>query len=131
MIEMLRLCPGDNLNQRALLGSVLVRVGRTADALSFARNWLEKIKSGEIPERGGTNFSPASDDVLSTALEERLTNGYAKGEIAYTGALASFKLYGGCPLACQFLRIAAKNNPTVLMRILARVRQPSETIPCP
>ncbi|KAI9001240.1 hypothetical protein BD414DRAFT_519329 [Trametes punicea] len=35
VIEMLRLCPGDNLCQREWLGSVLLQAGRTADAPLF------------------------------------------------------------------------------------------------
>lgn len=52
LVEMLRLCPGDNMGQRMCMGSVLLHAAEkpkvkgkpkytAADALYFARVWLD------------------------------------------------------------------------------------------
>lgn len=126
IIKMLRLCPGDNLGQSKWLGSILIRTGRVADTLSFAQEWLHPAKTDKdnIPIRGGTRFLPPSQEPLPDSTEQRLTE-FCQDAIIYTAALSSFTLWGKCPLSNQYLRIAAKINPTILMRILGRVRQPS------
>ena len=129
IIEMLRLCPGDNLGQRDWLGSVLLKAGRTSDALSFAQAWLDPQYSGLWPPRGGCVFDPPSKTPLSDEFVEK-TKRRGPGAICYTAALASFKLWGGCELASQYLRIAANVNPHVLVKILGRVDQPSMSPVC-
>lgn len=50
---------------------------------------------------------------------------YCRAELLYTGALAAFKLWGGDSLlARQYLRLGARNNPSILMRLLGKVTRP-------
>ncbi|KAI0370235.1 hypothetical protein BV20DRAFT_305450 [Pilatotrama ljubarskyi] len=125
IIEMLRLCPGDNLGQRDWLGSVLLQAGRTEQALSFAQAWLDPSKHDEYsaPPRGGCTFEPPSKTPLSQDfIKENKEHG--PGAILYTAALASFKLWGDCEIARQYLRISASVNPNVILKVLAKVDKP-------
>ncbi|KAI0959817.1 hypothetical protein AcW1_004533 [Taiwanofungus camphoratus] len=125
IIEMLRLCPGDNMGQRDWLGSVLLKAGRSEQALSFAQAWLapETVRVGVPPERGGCTFEPPSKEPFTEERYKKLCK-FCSAELAYTGALATFKLWGNCELARQYLSIAARNNPHVLLKILAKIEQP-------
>jgi hypothetical protein len=121
---MLRLCPGDNLGQRFWAGSVLLKAARPADAYSFARNWLHYDKAEEFPPRGGTCFAPAPLSAPSAATVTDLDNIYTRAALVYSVALASFTIWGDCEIATQYLRMGAKLNPTVLMKILMRRDKP-------
>ncbi|KAI0663084.1 hypothetical protein C8Q70DRAFT_1042671 [Cubamyces menziesii] len=126
MIEMLRLCPADNLGQRDWLGSVLLQAGRNADALSFAQVWLDPTRRDPdtcSPPRGGCTFEPPSQATLTKEFIEQ-TKKRSDESMVYTAALAAFKLWGDCELARQYLRIAAYVNPFVLAKILAKVERP-------
>ncbi|OSC99218.1 hypothetical protein PYCCODRAFT_1470472 [Trametes coccinea BRFM310] len=126
IIEMLRLCPGDNLGQRDWLGSILLQAGRPADALSFAQAWLDRSRHDPdicCPPRGGCTFEPPSQAPLSQEFIEQ-NKGRAPGSMLYTAALASFKLWGDCVLSRQYLRLAASVNPHVLLKVLAKVEKP-------
>lgn len=122
---MLRLCPGDNLSQRDWLGSVLLRAGRISDALSFALAWLGP--AADRGAHGGTDFAKPSYEPLSAEREKELSP-WTKANLALTAALASFKLFGDCPASRQYLRIGAKLNPTVMIKILARRPPPGQRI---
>lgn len=122
MIEMLRLCPGDNMAQRTWLGSMLISAGRPSEALSFVKTWLAHNRQ-ETPPRGGTVFQTPSSDCLSTEHEEYLSR-HGDGSMLHSAALASFQLWGNCPVARQYLRIAARANPVILTKILARLDRP-------
>ncbi|RXW13595.1 hypothetical protein EST38_g12256 [Candolleomyces aberdarensis] len=124
-IEMLRLCPGDNMGVRQGLGSSLIRVKRYADALSFAQVWLDTFDDGSSPPRGGTLFKEPKKTLFTETQETKLSK-YCTGELIHTAALASFKLFGDCPQSQQYLRIASKVNPHILVRILGRVTRPTE-----
>ncbi|KAH9844021.1 uncharacterized protein C8Q71DRAFT_25127 [Rhodofomes roseus] len=127
MIEMLRLSPGDNMGQRQWLGSVLLQAGRHKEALSFAQEWLQlKVRrTDDPPLRGGCTFNAPSSDPIPQADYQRLLD-HCDGELLYTAALAAFKVWGAdSQLARQYLRLGAKNNPAILMRILGRVSRPS------
>ncbi|EPT02866.1 hypothetical protein FOMPIDRAFT_1029164 [Fomitopsis schrenkii] len=127
MIEMLRLCPGDNMGQRSWLGSVLLQAGRHKDALSFAQAWLqpEVRRTGAPPPRGGCAFTDPSPHPISRAEYAKMSE-YCRAELLYTGALAAFKLWGGDSLlARQYLRLGARNNPSILMRLLGKVTRPA------
>lgn len=125
MIEMLRLCPGDNMSQRSWLGSVLIRVGRHSDALFFSQIWLHPRtqEKGESPHRGGTAFEAPTKDVMPVVREKSLYK-WGPGAQLYTAALASFRLFGDCPQSRQYLRIAAHVNPHVLIKILGSRTRP-------
>lgn len=123
---MLRLCPGDNLGQRGWLGSLLLRAGRTSDALYFSQVWMTPAADrGELIRHGGTDFAKPSSEVLSVEREAALSE-FTKDSLVYTAAYASFKLFGDCPLSRQYLRIAAKLNPIILVKILAQLKPPGE-----
>lgn len=122
-IEMLRLCPGDNLGQRYTQGSCLLKAKRYSDALSFAQAWLDP--DVQMPERGGCAFRTPRKKPLTSAEIGRL-NTYENASLAYTAALASYRLWGDCELARQYLLFAASLNSFVLLKVLARVDQPSE-----
>ena len=124
MIEMLRLCPGDNMGQRDWLGSVLLQAGRVSDALSFAQAWLDPQYDSRWPPRGGCVFDPPSKTPLLDSAVEKAKR-WGPGAIYYTAALASFRLWGDCKLARQYLHISTSVFPQVLMRILAKVDRPS------
>ncbi|KAF8153851.1 hypothetical protein B0H34DRAFT_719357 [Crassisporium funariophilum] len=126
IIDLLRLCPGDNLGQRSWLGSVLNHLGRYADALHFSQVWLgeEVTREGTSPPRGGTAFESPTRDVMSATREKSLSE-WGSGAMLYSAAFAAFKLFGDCETSRQYLRIAARVNPNVLLKILARVQQPA------
>ncbi|KAF8206808.1 hypothetical protein K438DRAFT_1816452 [Mycena galopus ATCC 62051] len=124
IIEMLRLCPGDNLNQRWWLAPLLIRTGRFADALFFCQLWIQSIGIG-TPVRGGTVFQAPSDKLLIPETEEKYGK-IAPCAMAHNAALAAFKLWGRSPQASQFLRIAARSNPGILAKVLGRVQRPTE-----
>ncbi|KAJ7597566.1 hypothetical protein C8J56DRAFT_1041759 [Mycena floridula] len=88
VIEMLRLCPGDNLNQRARLGSVLIHAGRYSDALYSVQSCLDK----EVPWPDRTRFREPKYEPLSPETEKSLD--WNHGAILYSAALACFKLRG-------------------------------------
>ena len=122
---MLRLCPGDNLGQRSWLGSLLLRAGRVSDALSFVQTWMAPAAyRGDVIRHGGTDFGKPSSEALPASREEKLSD-YTEANLPYTAAIASFKLFGDCTAARQYLKIAAKLNPIILIKILARLKPPS------
>lgn len=122
---MLRHCPGDNMGQRDWLGSVLLQAGRTEHALSFAQAWLDpRHDDGSWPPRGGCAFDPPSRAPLSRNFIEKKKQ-HGPGAMLYTAALASFKLWGDCEVARQYLKIAASANPHVLLKVLGKVDRPS------
>ncbi|KIM42077.1 hypothetical protein M413DRAFT_143938 [Hebeloma cylindrosporum] len=125
LIEMLRLCPGDNLGQRFSLGSVLIHCGRYADALSFSQQWLDN--KGDVgdgcPPRGGTVFKAPRRDPGKPRSESELR--WESSQILYTAALASFKLFGDCHTSQAYLKMSAISNPHILVKILARVQKPA------
>jgi len=127
IIEMLRLCPGDNMGQRYWLGSLLIRNYRFADALFFSQAWLleSQLKDGAPLERGGTIFRFPMPDLLTPDQEQRLSK-WGSCSLLYTAALAAFKLSGNTPQACQYLRVASKSNPHVLVKILTRTPKPNQ-----
>ncbi|KAG2030373.1 hypothetical protein BDR03DRAFT_929088 [Suillus americanus] len=122
MIEMLRLCPGDNMSQRTWLGSMLLSAGRPTDALSFVKQWLAHNRR-QTPPRGGTIFQTPTSDCLSSEHEQALLK-RGDGSMLHTAALACFRLWGDCPVARQYLRLAAHANPTILTKILAKIDKP-------
>lgn len=126
LIEMLRLCPIDNLGRRDWLGAVLLKAGRSADALSFVETWLrdEVLETEDPPPRGGCIFYKPIQQPLTKAKFERLKTRCRAG-MTYSAALASFKLWGDCELARQYLIISAEQGGLVLLKILAKVNQPS------
>ncbi|KAJ7087158.1 hypothetical protein C8R44DRAFT_687388 [Mycena epipterygia] len=125
IIEMMRLSPGDNLSQRFWLGPLLIRRARPADALFFCQAWLQAAANSTALVRGGTVFQPPSQALLPPETEE-LYSKYAASHLTHTAALAAFKLWGRCPQAAQFLRIAVRANPAILVKIIARRPRPTE-----
>ena len=122
---MLRLCPNDNMGQRFWLGSLLIRCGRHADALYFAQQWLgdEVRKNGKALALGGCTFSAPQNELPDSPLDETSLR-WASGQLLYTAALASFKLFGDIPISQTYLKMAVTCNPHVLLKVLAQVRKP-------
>ncbi|KAJ3555145.1 hypothetical protein NM688_g2741 [Phlebia brevispora] len=116
-IEMLRLCPGDNMGQRDWLGALLARAGRCTEALSYSQAWLEDSTSHPDGK------APPSQTPLTPEHIERLSR-FTKADIPYSAALAAFKLWGNCELARQYLLIGARLNSQVLLKILAKIDRP-------
>ncbi|KAF9041801.1 hypothetical protein BDZ89DRAFT_1060165 [Hymenopellis radicata] len=126
IIEMLRLSPDDRLNQHTWLGSILCRLGRYSDALYFIQVYfvIYTTKGDEcpVPERGGTIFRAPYRTVYPPEREKELE--YPTCFLTYTAALASFNLWGDCEESRQYLRIAARGNPHVMVKLLAKIKQP-------
>ncbi|KDR78106.1 hypothetical protein GALMADRAFT_245117 [Galerina marginata CBS 339.88] len=125
MIEMMRLCPGDNMGQRFWVGSVLIRCGRYADALHFCQEWMTDDANGKgiPPPRGGTAFKAPHKNTMAVKKEKNYE--YTAGAILYSAALASFRHFGDCEQSRQYLKLGAKLNPNVLLKILANVKRPT------
>ncbi|KAJ7618718.1 hypothetical protein FB45DRAFT_1063294 [Roridomyces roridus] len=126
IMEMMRLCPLDNLRQRFWLAPFLIRLGRPADALSLCLAWLDAAKNDTILVRGGTTFPAPSADLLPPDIEESYSE-YSACDLAYNAALAAFKLWGAdSPKAAQLLRIAVRTQRDILLKIVMRRPQPKE-----
>lgn len=125
-IEMLRLNPGDNQGIRNHLGMSLLAEGRYADALDFAQKWIKNsLGNGAPVPRGGTLFGKPKQTIHPPQIEENMSKCWS-GEMIHTAALASFKLMGDCDLSRQYLRIAPKVNPFILLRVLGKITKPSQ-----
>lgn len=112
------------MGQRQWLGSHLIRTGRLNDALFFAQAWLTPdARKGISPPSAGILFKEPSQKVMPIAHEEGLAKS-GPGSFLYTAALASFKLYGDCPQSRQYLKLAAKAQPNVLIKVLGRIARP-------
>ncbi|KAJ7440939.1 hypothetical protein FB451DRAFT_1299348 [Mycena latifolia] len=127
IIETLRLNPSDELYQRWWLAPLLIRTGRFADALFFCQVWIhrEVEHSFDTPIRGGTSFRAPSDKLLPPETEEKYAQ-RAPCRMVHSTALAAFRLWGCSPQAAQLLRIAARTNPGILAKIMARRARPTE-----
>ena len=114
------------MGQRYWLGSLLCQLGRYSDALFFAQSHLApNIENDVLPPRGGTIFKPPRREIMTAKGEGRIK--YRGISLLYTAALASFKLWGDCPESAQYLRIAAKASPYVLVKVLARKTKPGSS----
>jgi hypothetical protein len=113
------------MGQRFWLGSLLIRCGRHADALYFAQQWLsdEVRKGGKTLALGGCTFEAPQKELPEFAADDASLR-WASGQILYTAALASFKLFGDIPMSQSYLRMAATCNPHILLKILAQVKKP-------
>jgi hypothetical protein len=109
---------------------LLIRTGRFADALFFCQLWiyLDVEDSVGRPIRGGTAFRAPSDKLLPPEMEEEYAQRAPTG-MMHSAALAAFRLWGRSPQAAQLLRIAARTNPDILARIMARRARPSSSHP--
>jgi len=122
---MLRLRPEDNMGMRSWTGPLLLRCGRYADALSFCQQWLTDKTSttGLPPDRGGIDFTKPHRNTMALKKEKnyRITD----CSVLHCAALASFRHFGDCEQSRQYLRMAAKNNPIILLKILGKIKRPS------
>ncbi|KAF7314692.1 MYND-type domain-containing protein [Mycena kentingensis (nom. inval.)] len=130
IIEMLRLCPGDNMGQRTWLGATLLHVGRNEDALRFSQVWISTAihrEAGDIPMRGGALFDgrpPVRGMPATPPGKERLWK-YVPAVHLYNAALASFRLWGAdSEEAIGYLEYAANINPHVVVKYLGGVAKP-------
>jgi hypothetical protein len=102
---------------------MLLHSGRSSDALSFAQAWLNReLEFGGV--RGGTTFKTPSERPLSADVFQELKTKFCLGDLAYTAALASYRLTGNSELSRQYLAIAASKNPQVAIRVVAKVMKP-------
>ncbi|KAJ7880001.1 hypothetical protein B0H14DRAFT_2500435 [Mycena olivaceomarginata] len=130
IIETLRLGPSEALDQRWWLAPLLIRTGRFADALFFCQLWIHLDVEDSVgrPIRGGTVFRAPSDKLLPPEMEEEYAQRAPTG-MMHSAALAAFRLWGRSPQTAQLLRIAARTNPDILARIMARRARPSSSHP--
>lgn len=125
VIESLRRCPVDNIDRRHCAGSVLIQSGRYADALYFCQQWLtEKAVCSTKPPRGGTDFKAPHRNTMAVKKEKKYK--HIAGGLLYSAALASFKHFGDCEQSRQYLKLATIAHPHVLVKILAKVKQPGD-----
>lgn len=129
--EMLRLCPGDNLGQREWMPVLLIKSGRLADALSFVQVWTDPARP-DIPPRGGCLFKAPASAPFTPSQMEKLEKSFIKATFLYDAAYCAYKLWGRTStLATQYLVLAAKLNPIVLVKVLGKAERQSEYIwPC-
>ncbi|THH33773.1 hypothetical protein EUX98_g385 [Antrodiella citrinella] len=121
-IEMLRLCPPDNLGARYWLSTILVKANRAKDALYFCQLWYDP-NSPDILPLGGCTFAEPSKAQLSGRTMQQISKSSTKASFLYDAALAAFKLWGACELASEYLLLAVRLNPIVLVKVLAKVQQ--------
>ncbi|KAF7297031.1 MYND-type domain-containing protein [Mycena indigotica] len=126
-IEMLRLCPGDNMGQRSWLGALLLHSSRPADALYFSQIWIDNFTArtpeNAIPARGGTDFKAPRNGVIPSARDG---SDWMPAVHLYDSALAAFMLYGAdSEEAREYLRLAAAANPHIITKILVGAPKPS------
>ncbi|KAJ7444359.1 hypothetical protein FB451DRAFT_1038671, partial [Mycena latifolia] len=125
-VQVLRACPEDAFGQHVSLGSLLVLLERYSEALSFCQKWFHPDNP---PDLGGTAFDPPHHEMISATeadqmvADRELDNG-AQGAVVHTAALAAFKLWGDCPESRQYLELAARINPLILLKILGRIDIP-------
>lgn len=111
---------------RDWIPSLLLNASRPADALSFIQSWTtDAAMKGEDLRQGGIEFTPPTQSRYPEAIAEKVAD-KADMHMLYAGALASFKLWGDCELANQFLGMAVKRNPWILIKIIDKVKQPCE-----
>jgi len=104
-IEMLRLCPPDNLGARYWLSTVLIKADRLKDALYFCQVWCDPSRP-DIISRGGCNFEEPSRAQLSGRVMSTVATSHSTKASLYDAALATFKLWGDCELAKEYLLLA-------------------------
>jgi hypothetical protein len=128
---MLRLRPHDNQKQCFWLGPQLIRVGRYADALFLCQSWLRVCSpdSDGLPPKGGGSIFAAPDAALLSDEREEWLSKNASCDTVHTAALAAFQLRGRCPQATQYLRIAVRTNPGILIKVIGRRTRPGRIIP--
>ncbi|KAL8277339.1 hypothetical protein RQP46_010292 [Phenoliferia psychrophenolica] len=132
-LECLRLCPGDNMGQRAKTVPLLLAAGRATDALQFCLNWLLDSDNDYChPPLGGGDFSPRPnpvDPTLSAPHAAPLLAAIHKehsAEPLYDLALSAFTCHGNCELARLSLSRASSLNPIVLRKILLQKAPPKD-----
>ncbi|KAL1946612.1 hypothetical protein VTO73DRAFT_14716 [Trametes versicolor] len=122
--EALRLCHGDNMGQRYILSSILLKAGRFADALSFCQVWLDPQYDGLNRPRGGCTFDPPNPEPLTPRLVEWHSKPWSPGDLLLNAAYAAFALWGDCELARQYLVLGTRANPGIFVKVLARREKP-------
>ena len=120
IIDMLRLCPGDNLGKRTILPAILVLAERHTEALSYAQGWIAS-------EQAHPDGSMAPSDIPLSAAQVKQHLEWGRSEHFHSAALAAFRLWGDCELAGQYLNIAAHLNAAVLRRALGQKDRPRES----
>ncbi|KAH8827680.1 hypothetical protein DL96DRAFT_1527549 [Flagelloscypha sp. PMI_526] len=125
--ESLRLCPSDNEGNSCFLGSVLLHLNRNSDALYFSQFQIGQIlQPAPYPPYGGTLFSNPRRSLLDKDQERRLED-WVPGYTLYTAALSSFRLWGAdSHEARQYLHLAVRANPHILVRVLGKVSKPAQ-----
>ena len=117
---MLKLDAQDHSCQHYHVCSLMILTGHFGPALSCAQTWMQDEDTYvDMDHIAPSVWIPLSDE----QIEQYSTGGYA-AEHFYSAALASFKARGNSVIACQYLHIAARLNPHILLRILAKIEQP-------
>lgn len=106
------------MGQRGSTSVLLLRVGRAADALYFAQQWLE---NDEGPPGSGLDFAAPRRTPMTDAQRRKMGK-YVSLQMIHAAALAAFTLDGDSALARQYLHIAAQ-TPLVFIKVLGRFKE--------
>ena len=107
-----------------MLGALLLKAGRYEDALGLCRVWLDPHWDRYPRVRIHWRKQTFIDERLSSKIVEYQRNSSGAPCELFNAALAAFRLKGDCELARQCLRLGTEKCPLIMMRILARAKQP-------
>ncbi|KAJ7245319.1 hypothetical protein C8J57DRAFT_761526 [Mycena rebaudengoi] len=124
--DLLRISPEDGFGQHVTLGSLLARMGRHADSLSFCQKWFNPDVP---PDGGGISFTPPRSELFSimdkdAIFASRHEEYWIQGAVVHTAAYSAFKLWGDCTESRQYLELGSRINPLILFKILGRIAIP-------
>lgn len=129
-IESLTLRQLDASCHRYILSPALLRAKRYADALSLSQDWFDPQYRAHWdyyhPPRGGCAFHPPSPEPMTQEhMEGYALPGLPATILLLNAAYATFRLWGDIELARQYLRMGARANPRIFVKILAGREKPS------
>lgn len=129
-IESLTLRQLDASCHRYILSPALLRAKRYADALSLSQDWFDPQYRAHRdyyhPPRGGCAFHPPSPEPMTQEhMEGYALPGLPATILLLNAAYATFRLWGDTELARQYLRMGARANPRIFVKILAGREKPS------
>ncbi|RPD61881.1 hypothetical protein L226DRAFT_535256 [Lentinus tigrinus ALCF2SS1-7] len=122
--ESLRVSYDDEIGQRHMLGTLLLKAGRYEDALGLCRVWLDPNWDRYPRVRIHWNKQTYILEPLNDKIVEYQRKGSGAACELFNAALAAFRLKGDCELARQCLRLGAEICPLIMTRLLGRMKRP-------